>query len=75
MCPDKKLKWFDQNEGWRTEDRAAVSELVHTRWKETYLPLSSGESQAPPTDSQPSRKTGNAVPRPVSSIFFLQDTV
>ncbi|KAI0061954.1 hypothetical protein BV25DRAFT_1804810, partial [Artomyces pyxidatus] len=36
MCPDKKVAWFDNNPGWRPEDREEVKRLVNTRWSESY---------------------------------------
>jgi len=37
MCPDKKLKWFEER-GWTTEAIEEVRQLVLHRWEESYKP-------------------------------------
>ncbi|KAF7969646.1 hypothetical protein HWV62_26741 [Athelia sp. TMB] len=41
MCPDKKLVWFEKNPDWRTQDCLKATQVLRTRWTETYAPLSS----------------------------------
>lgn len=76
MCPDKKLEWFDMNEGWRTEDRAAAGELVRARWRETYATSTSesNESNNPIQATQSSESihiSSNSVPRQVRITMSL----
>jgi hypothetical protein len=37
MCPDKKLKWFEER-GWTAEAIEEVRQLVLHRWEESYKP-------------------------------------
>jgi hypothetical protein len=38
MCPDKKLKWFEEH-GWEPEAIEEVRQLVIQRWTESYKPV------------------------------------
>ena len=36
MCPDKKLRYFEQNADWRADDVTEVKQLVEARWQDSY---------------------------------------
>jgi hypothetical protein len=40
MCPDKKLRYFEENPDWFTDDVREVKRLVEARWRESYSRLS-----------------------------------
>ena len=34
MCPDKKLRYFEENPDWRPDDVKGVRQLIEERWRE-----------------------------------------
>ena len=64
MCPNKKMDWFKANDGWRSEDRTEVGNVVRKRWTETYLKRSTT-----PNDATNKPK----APEKVSFNFFQVD--
>ena len=66
MCPDKKLKWFDNNEDWREEDCLEVDRIVRARWTESYLKYS-----ASPSHASTQKKSEEKVGQPFSIIYEI----
>ncbi|KAK6992134.1 ribonuclease H-like domain-containing protein, partial [Favolaschia claudopus] len=46
MCPDKKMEWFNRNDGWVEADRKEADRIVRLRWSESYAPKVSPTTQA-----------------------------
>lgn len=66
MCPDKKLVWFEKNPDWRAQDRLEATQILRTRWTETYAPLS---SSATARESEARQATG--PPKVCSQLYIL----